>query len=94
MVLGRNSEAVNGRDKFTPRNPQMKLADACSENSKRRKEFTDFPTNSRKCFGVMDAPKIHHSSGLVVVSEFLAAIEASDVGSTAKAGSARQVGWN
>jgi hypothetical protein len=37
----------------------------------------------------MDAPEIYQSPGLVVVSEFLTAIQASDVGSTAADISAR-----
>src|ERR1700720_239628 len=72
----------------------MRPANVRSEISKRRKQFSNFPTNSCQRFFVMDAPEIHHSPGLVVVSEFLAAIEASDVGSRAIPGSARQFGWD
>ena len=83
MALRQNFEAVHGPDKLTSRNPYIQPADPCSETSKRRKESSNFPTNSCQCFCVTDAPEIHQSSGLVVVNEFLTAIQASDVRSPA-----------
>jgi len=59
------------------------LPNHCSETSKRRKEFNNFPSNSCQCFCVMHAPEIYQPSGLVVVSELLTAIQASDVGPSA-----------
>ena len=83
LALRKNSEAVHGPDKLTRRNPHIQPAEPCSETSKRRKESTNFPTDSGPCFCVMDAPEIYQSPGLVVVSEFLTAIQASDVSSSA-----------
>src|SRR5882762_167688 len=83
LALRQNSEALHGLDKLTHRNPHIQPAQPCSETSKRRKESLHCPANSCPCFCVMDAPEIYQSTGLVVVSEFLTAIQASDVGSSA-----------
>ncbi|PYX67638.1 MAG: hypothetical protein DMG78_27255 [Acidobacteria bacterium] len=83
MALRQNSEAMRGPDKLTHRNPHIQPADPCSETSKRRKEFINYPTNSRQYFCVIGAPEIYELPGLVVVNEFLTAIQANDVGSSA-----------
>jgi hypothetical protein len=73
----------------------MQLADACGEASERRKEFSKPPTKSCQCFCVMDAPEIYHAAGPVVVSEFLTAIQASDVASSPTDRPASgKVGWD
>src|SRR5205814_8180397 len=91
--MRQNSEAVHEPDKLTHRNPHIQPADTCSQTSKRRKEPINSSTNSSQCFCDMDAPEIHQSPGLVVVSELLTAIQASDVGFAAIDRSAsRQVG--
>ena len=82
LALRQNSEAVHGPEKLTHRNPHIQPANACSDTSKRRKESIKSPTNSCQCFCVMDAPEIYQLPGLVVVGEFLTAIQASDVGSS------------
>jgi hypothetical protein len=74
VALRQNSGALHGPDNLGPRSPEIQFAGPCSESSHRRKEFTKFPANHRKCFCVVNAPEIHDSPGLVVVSEFLAAI--------------------
>jgi hypothetical protein len=95
LALRQNREAVHGPDKLSHRNPHIQPADTCSENSKRRKESINSPTNSCQCFWVMDAPEICQSHGSVVVREFLTAIQASDVGSPAIDRSASgQAGWD
>jgi hypothetical protein len=83
VALRQNSEAVHGLDKLTHRNPHIQPADPYSETSKGRKESINSPTNSCQCLCVMDAPEIYYSPGLVVVSEFLTAIQASNVRSSA-----------
>src|ERR1700719_3343172 len=83
LVLRQNSEAVHGTDKLLQRNPQIQPAEPCSETSSRRKESMHSPTNTCQSFWVMDAPEIHHLPGLVVVSEFVTAIQASDVAAPA-----------
>ena len=83
LTLRQNSEAVHGPGKLIGGNFYIQPADACSETSNRRKESSNFPANSCQCFCVTDAPEIHQSPGLVVVSEFLTAIQARDVGSSA-----------
>jgi hypothetical protein len=94
MALRQNSEAMHGPGTLA-RNPHVQLADACSETSERRKEFMNSPTNSCQCFCVMDAPEIYHVAGPVVVSEFLTAIQASDVASPPTDGPASgKVGWD
>ena len=95
MALRQNSQTVYGPGALTHRNPHMELTDACSETSERRKEFIDSPTNPCQCFCVVDAPEIHHAAGPVVVSEFLTAIQASDVASSATDRPASgKVGWD
>src|ERR1700730_2603191 len=84
LALHESSEAVQGPDKLTHRNPHIQSADPCSETSKNRKDSSNAPTNSCQCFCVMDAPEIYQPPGLVVVSEFLTAIHASDVGCSAR----------
>jgi hypothetical protein len=79
MAFRQNSEAVHGPGTVARRNPHMQLAHACSETSERRKEFMNSSTNSCQCFCVMDTPEIYEVAGPVVVSEFLTAIQASDV---------------
>ena len=83
MTPRQNSGALRGPGKLTYRNSHIQPAHPCSEIWERRKEFTNFPTNCCQCFCVTDAPEIYHSPGLVVVREFLTAIQASDVGSSA-----------
>jgi len=83
LALRQNSEAVQGPDDVTRRNPHIHPADPCNETSKKRKESNNSPTNCCQCFCVMDAPEIYQLSGLVVVSEFSTAIQASDVGFSA-----------
>jgi hypothetical protein len=90
LALRQNSEAVHRFDKFTHRIPNVKTADPCRETSKRRKEFIYPPANSCQSFCVMDAPEIYQAPGLVVVSEFLTAIQANDVSFSAKDGSASE----
>jgi hypothetical protein len=87
VALHQNSGALHRPGELARGIPHIYPADPRSEASERRKEFGNFPTNSSECFCVMDAPEIYHSPGLVVVSEFLPAIQASDVGSSAIAGS-------
>ena len=92
LALRQNSK---GADRLTLRNPHVQPANHCSETSKRRKEFNNSPANSCQCFCVMDAPEIYQPSGLVVVSELLTAIQASDVGPSAIDRSASlKVGWD
>jgi hypothetical protein len=95
LALRQNSEVVHRLDKFTHRIPSVKTADPYRETSKRRKEFIYLPANACQRFCVMDAPEIYQASGLVVVSEFLTAIQANDVSFSAKDRSAsEQVGWD
>lgn len=95
LALRQNSEAVHGPDTLPHRNLHIQPADLCAETSKSRKESINSPTNSCPCFCVTDAPEIYQSPGLVVVGEFLTAIQASDVGFSAKNRSASgYVGWN
>src|SRR5580658_2339721 len=82
LAFRQNSEAVHGPDTLTHRGPPIQLAAPCSETSEGRKESLKSPTNSRKCFRVMDAPEIYQVAGPVVVSEFLTAIQTSDVASS------------
>jgi len=83
LPLHQNSEAVQGPEKLTHRDPHIQPADPCNETAKGREESANSPTNSCPCFCVMDAPEIGQSPGLAVESEFLTAIQASDVGSSA-----------
>jgi len=95
LALRQNSEVVHGLDKLTHRSPHIQLAKTCGEASKRRKEFSNSPAHSCQCFCVMDAPEIYQSPGLVVVSELLTAIEANQVGFSAKYKSGpRYLGWH
>jgi hypothetical protein len=90
LALRQHSEAVHRFDKFTHRIPNVKTAAPCRETSKRRKEFIYPPAKSCQSFCVMDAPEIHQAPGLVVVSEFLTAIQANDVSFPAKDRSASE----
>jgi hypothetical protein len=80
MARRQNSEGVQGPGTLTHRNLRIQPADPRSKTSKRRKESINSPTNSCQCFCVMDTPEIYEVAGPVVVSEFLTAIQASDVG--------------
>jgi len=80
LALRQNSESGHRPDVLTDRSPHLQPAEPRSEASKRRKEFNNSPTHTCQCFCVMDAPEIYQSAGLVVVGEFLTAIQASDVG--------------
>ncbi len=60
----------------------MRLADPCSETSKRRKDSCNSPANSGKCFWIVNAPEIHKVAGPVVISEFMTAIQAGNVASS------------
>jgi hypothetical protein len=82
LVLHHNSKAVHGPVELI-RNPHIQPAGSCGETSKRRKESSNSSSNSCQCFCVMDAPEICQAPGLVVVSEFLTAVQASDVSSSA-----------
>ena len=95
VAFGQNSEAVHGPRQLIHRNPHLQPAEPRSKASKRRKEFIDSPANSCQCFCVMDAPEIYQPPGLMVVSKFLTAVQASDVGFPAMDGSAvGDVRWN
>jgi len=95
MALRQNSEGVHGHGKLTYRNFHIQPGGPSSEASNRRKESINSPTNSCQCFCVTDAPEIDQSPGLVVVSESLTAIQASDVGSPAIDRSVSgQAGWD
>lgn len=83
VALRQNTEAVQGPETLTYRNLHLPPADPCGQTSERSKESMSSPTNSCQRFCVMDAPEIHQATGPVVVSEFLTAIQASDVGSSA-----------
>jgi hypothetical protein len=94
VAFRQDSEAVHGFGKLTHRIPHVQ-ADPCSETSKRRKESSNSPANSCQCLCVMDAPEIHHAAGPVVVSEFLTAIQASDVASAPiDRPASGKVGWD
>jgi hypothetical protein len=93
LALRHNPESVHGLDKLTDRIPHVQ-ADPRSETSKRRKESRNSPANSCQCFSVVNAPEIYQSAGQVVVSKFLTAIQASDVGSSAiDRPASGKVGW-
>ena len=92
LALHQNSEATHGPVKLI-RNPHIHPAESCGEPSKRRKHSLNSSSNSCQRFCVMDAPEICQLPGLVVVSEFLAAVQASDVSSSAiKRSASGQVG--
>jgi hypothetical protein len=94
LVLRQNSEATHGPVELT-RNPHIHPAESCSEPSKRRRQSLNSPAYSCHRFCIADAPEIYQSSGLVVVFEFLTAIQASDVRSSAIQKSVSgQVGWD
>src|SRR5271155_590623 len=82
LALRQNSEALHGPDTLTHRGPHFQLAAPRSETSEWRKESLKSPTNSCQCFRVVDAPEIYQVAGPVVVSEFLTAIQTSDVASS------------
>src|SRR5438445_2356932 len=65
------------------RNRHIQRVHPWSELSKRQKESINSPANSCQRFCVTHAPEIYQSPGLGVVSESLAAVQASDVGFSA-----------
>jgi hypothetical protein len=83
LALRQNSEAVQGPDNLTHVNPHIQPANPGNETSKRGKETNNASTNFCQRFCVMDAPEIYQSPALVVVSEFLTAVQTSDVGFSA-----------
>jgi len=83
LALRQDSETVQEPDNLRHRNPHIQPANSCNETSKRGKETNNASTNFCQRFCVMDAPEIYQSPALVVVSEFLTAIQASDVGFSA-----------
>src|SRR5580693_954375 len=95
LALRQNFEAMHGPDTLTHRSSPIQAPASCSETSERRKESLKSPTNSCQCFCVMDAPEIYQVAGPVVVSEFLTAIQTSDVASSPTDRSASgKVGWD
>src|SRR5579859_765136 len=95
VAFRQNSEAVHGPHQLIHRNPHLQPAEPCSKASKRRKKFINSPANSCPCFRVMDAPEVYQPPGLMVVSKFLTAVQACDVGFPAMDGSAfGDVRWN
>jgi hypothetical protein len=95
LALRQNPETLHGPDRLTHRNPHIQLAGLWSEASKRRKKSVNSPASSCQYFCVAQAPEIDQSPGLMVVSKFLTAIQASDVGSSSIDRSASgQVEWD
>jgi hypothetical protein len=83
LVLRQNSEAAQGPVNLTHRNLHIQPANPGNETSKRGKEINNASTNFRQRLCVMDAPEIYQSPALVIVSEFLTAVQTSDVGFSA-----------
>jgi hypothetical protein len=91
VALHHRSQVVHRSANCAQRNPYIQPAQPRRESSNWRKEFCYFPSNSGPRLNVVDAPVIDQPSGIVVVGEFLPAIQASNIGSRAVVGSARQV---
>jgi hypothetical protein len=83
LALGQNSEAVQGPDNLTHRSLGIQPASSGHETPKKRKETNHASPNFCQRFCVMDAPEIYQSPAVVVVSEFLPAVQTSDVGFSA-----------
>src|SRR6476646_9069479 len=74
---------LDGPDKPGGRNPYIQTPELCGKTAKRRQEFNDSSPNSGEGFDVVNAPEVRQSPGRRVIGEFLAAIEASDEGTSA-----------
>ena len=83
LALRQNSETTHETAQLTHRNPHIQPSNPCSETSKRREESINSPTNSCQRFCVMNAPKIYQLPAFAIECEFLAAIQAPDVGPSA-----------